>query len=84
MRNEIQKNFREQMQEAEINLHEDAEIKGKGVFTNKLFELRFYGYNSEYKAPSKLIKVAIYIGFIFAIILVISMIPDIIKLIKKI
>lgn len=83
MKNEIQKNFREQMNEAEIKLHEDAKKYNKGIFTNKLFELRFYGYNSEYKPPSKLIKAIIYIGFPIGVILAISTIIDFIKLIAK-
>jgi hypothetical protein len=83
MKNEIQRNFKEQMYEAEVKLHEDAERKNKGIFTNKLFELRFYGYKSEYKPPSKLIKAVIYIGFPIAAILAISTIIDLIKFIQK-
>lgn len=83
MKNEIQKNFINQMQDAEIKLHEDAENKNTGIFTNKLFELRFYGYKSEYKAPSKIIKAIIIIGFPIATILAILTIIDLIKLITK-
>lgn len=39
--NEIQRNFKNQMYEAEVKLHEKAERENKGIFTNKLFELRF-------------------------------------------
>ncbi len=83
MKNEIQKNFRRQMDEAEIKLHEDAEKKNTGIFTNILFELRFYGYKSEYKPPSKLLRAVIYIGLPIAVLLLISTIIDFIKLITK-
>lgn len=83
MKNEIQRNFKEQMYEAEVKLHEDAERKNKGIFTNKLFELRFYGYNSEYKPPSKLLKAVIYIGFPIGVILAILTVIDFIKLLKS-
>lgn len=83
MKNEIQRNFKEQMYEAEVKLHEDAERKNKGIFTNKLFELRFYGYNSEYRPPSKLLKAVIYIGFPIGVILAIVTIIDFLKLLKS-
>jgi hypothetical protein len=83
MKNDIQKNFRKQMDEAEIQLHEDADKKNTGIFTNKLFELRFYGYKSEYKPPSKLLRAVIYIGLPIAILLLISTFIDFIKLIGK-
>ncbi len=83
MKNEIQKNFINQMYETEVKLNEDAEKKNKGIFTNKLFELRFYGYKSEYKPPSKLLKAAICIGFIIAVILALLTIIDILKLTKS-
>jgi hypothetical protein len=83
MKNEIQRNFKEQMYEAEVKLHEDAERKNKGIFTNKLFELRFYGYKSKYKPPSKLLRAVIYIGLPIAVLLAISTIIDFIKLIKS-
>ncbi len=81
MKNEIQKNFLRQMTEAEIQLHEDAEKRNKGIFTNKLFEMRFYGYNSEYKPPSKLLSAVIYIGLPIAVLMAISTIIDFIELI---
>lgn len=80
--NEIQKNFRKQMYEAEVQLHEKAEKENKGIFTNKLFELRFYGYKSEYIPPSKLVKALIYIGFPIVAILALSTIFDFIDIIK--
>lgn len=83
MKNEIQKNFRRQMDEAEIQLHEDAEKRNKGIFTNKLFELRFYGYKSEYNPPSKLLRAVIYIGLPIAVLLAILTIIDFLKLIKS-
>jgi hypothetical protein len=80
--NEIQRNFRNQMYEAEVQLHEKAEKENKGIFTNKLFELRFYGYKSEYKPPSKLVKAIIYIGFPIVAILAFKTLFDVIELIK--
>lgn len=80
--NEIQRNFKNQMYEAEIQLHEKAEKENKGIFTNKLFELRFYGYKSEYRPPSKLVKAIIYIGFPIVVILALSTIFDFINILK--
>lgn len=80
--NEIQRNFKNQMYEAEIQLHEKAEKENKGIFTNKLFELRFYGYKSEYRPPSKLVKAIIYIGFPIVVILALSTIFDFIDILK--
>ena len=42
--NKIQRNFKKQMSHAERKLHREAK-RGKGAFSNKLFNLRFYGYN---------------------------------------
>jgi hypothetical protein len=83
MKNEIQRNFIDQMYDAEIKLHEDAEKKNTGIFSNKLFELRFYGYKSEYKPPSKFIKILICVGFPIGVILAISAIIDLIDIITK-
>ncbi|AEY66129.1 hypothetical protein Clo1100_1935 [Clostridium sp. BNL1100] len=71
------------MTEAEIQLHEDAEKRNKGIFTNKLFELRFYGYKSEYKPPSKLLRTVIYIGLPIAFLLLFLTIIDFVKFIAK-
>lgn len=51
--NKTQKNFKKQMLEAEKKEHKAAR-KNKGIFSNKLFELRFYGYKGEYKKPKNL------------------------------
>lgn len=82
MKNEIQKNFLNQMYEAEVQLHEKAEKENKGIFTNSLFELRFYGYKSEYQPPSKLVKVIIYIGFPVVAIFALATFFDFIELLK--
>jgi hypothetical protein len=49
--NKTQRNFKKQMASVEKHMHQEAK-KGKGVFANNLFRLRFYGYNGhepEYK-----------------------------------
>lgn len=60
--NTTQKNFKKQMLRAEKNEHKLAK-KNKGIFSNKLFELRFYGYNGNYKKPTNPIIKAILILF---------------------
>lgn len=54
--NKTQRTFKRQMQLAEKLEHKSAK-KNKGVFSNKLFELRFYGYRGEYKKPKNLFVV---------------------------
>lgn len=49
--NKTQQNFKKQMQQAEKEQHKSAK-KNKGVFTNILFELRFYGYKGSFKKPT--------------------------------
>ena len=82
MKNDIQKNFLNQMYEAEVKLKDKADRENKGIFTNKLFDLRFYGYKSEYRPPSKLVKAIIYIGFPIVVILALSTIFDFIEILK--
>lgn len=43
--NNIQRNFKKQIAQSLHNEEKKAR-KGKGVFSNNLFSLRFYGYNN--------------------------------------
>lgn len=88
--NRIQKNFKSQMADAEMKLHKEAK-KNRGVFSNKLFLLRFYGYDSDsFRAENKLLsffkscvsliifllKLLFYIVFTIIFVLVVLLVVD--------
>lgn len=59
--NHTQRNFKKQMKNVEYKAH-----KKRGIFSNKLFNLRFFGNNYSYQHDCLLIKL---IKIIFNIIL---------------
>ncbi len=88
--NTTQKNFKKQMRKAEIKQQKNAK-RNRGVFSNRLFELRFYGYNGEYRKPQnlfvktillllKIIRWVIIVGiFLFVLLIVIALIIELRK-----
>lgn len=77
--NKTQRNFKKQMQKTEYSEHKLAK-KNKGVFSNELFKIRFYGYKGEYKKKRNVFTKLLFILLRLIRCVLIAIIPFIIFL----